>query len=127
MKNKHPSLKCSSNTYRGPEFVPLPSRKGDEVFSLSRSFWYSIEKQGFNVLVHLRRPGNIRGRVMLNVRRAFVALERLDHKMPTAATASSAQPQVRSGASSNSGSHCVPAPVEQSGDGQQISRKEPKP
>jgi hypothetical protein len=65
-------------SYRGPEFVPLPARGGDEVFSLSRSFWYSMDQQGFNVLVRLRRPGNVRGRVMLSVRRAFAAVDRLE-------------------------------------------------
>lgn len=54
-----------------PEFVTLPSRGGDAICGLSRSFWYACEKDGLIKLRRIRRPGNVRGRVLLPVAEAI--------------------------------------------------------
>jgi hypothetical protein len=70
------NITCRPNI--GPELVPLHCRGGDPIFNLSRSFWYSLDGQGFNVLVRLRRPGNVKGKTMLSIPRARSALARLE-------------------------------------------------
>ncbi len=60
-----------------PEFVPLPNRGGDPVCGLSRSFWYSIERDGLIALRRLRRPGQLKGRVLLPVQEAVALVNRL--------------------------------------------------
>ena len=60
------------------EFVPLPSNGRDPVFNLSRSFWYQAEADGLVRLTRIRRPGCIRGRVLLPIAAARAALLRLD-------------------------------------------------
>ena len=48
-----------------PEFFPLPPRGRDLHFSLSRSAYYDLERRGLLRLVRLRKPGNLRGRVLV--------------------------------------------------------------
>lgn len=67
---KHPA-----QTPQQPEFIPLPAKGGDVMFGLSRSFWYNLERAGLLQLTRFRRPGCIRGRVMLPVPQARAALE----------------------------------------------------
>jgi hypothetical protein len=54
----------SALTYR-PEFFPLPSRGRDVHFGFSRSAYYSFERSGQLRLVRVRRPGNVRGKVLV--------------------------------------------------------------
>lgn len=54
-----------------PEFVTLPSRGGDPICGLSRSFWYSCERDGLIKLRRFHRPGKDKGRVLLPVAEAI--------------------------------------------------------
>ena len=60
-----------------PEFVTLPSRGGDAVCNLSRSWWYAAEADGLIRLVRLRKKGGLRGRVLLPVDKAVALIENL--------------------------------------------------
>lgn len=51
-------------TFR-PEFFPLPARGRDPHFGFSRSAYYAFEREGHLRLVRVRRPGNIRGKVLV--------------------------------------------------------------
>ena len=53
-----------------PEFIPMPSRGGDPLFSLSRSAWYNLEVAGLIQFVRVRRPGQVRGKVLIPVAKA---------------------------------------------------------
>ena len=61
-----PSIAQQTGQVRGfmPEFTNLPARGGDAVCGLSRSFWYSAEREGLITLVRTRRPGQVRGRAV---------------------------------------------------------------
>lgn len=50
-----------------PEFFRLPARGPDPIFGLSRSFYYSAEKAGKIRMIRLRKPGSIRGIVLVPV------------------------------------------------------------
>jgi len=69
----------NTNTYNSSclEFVPLPSKGGDPICGLSRSFWYSLESQGEIKLVRIRKPGQLRGRLLLPIRQALATIKRL--------------------------------------------------
>lgn len=47
------------------EFFTLPVKGGDPVCGLSRSFWLDCEARGLIRLIRLRKPGRIRGRVLI--------------------------------------------------------------
>ena len=66
-----------------PEFVTLPSRGGDAVCNLSRSWWYNAEADGLIRLVRLRKKGGIRGRVLLPVDKAVALIESLGAQAAT--------------------------------------------
>ncbi len=66
-----------AKTVSAPELLPIPPKGPDRIFGLSRSWWYGAERDGIIQLVRLRRPGNIRGRVLIPVERARVALEKM--------------------------------------------------
>jgi len=76
-------METPQNTKSHPEFVSLPSRGGDPVCGLSRSFWYSCEQDGLILLRRIRRPGQIRGRVLLPVSEAVSLVNRLGRQKPT--------------------------------------------
>lgn len=61
-----------------PEFIPLPARGGDAVCNLSRSFWLDAEARGMIRLVRLRKPGRVRGRVLLPVNEAISFVRKLN-------------------------------------------------
>lgn len=63
-----------AHVHQQPEFIPLPAKGGDVMFGFSRSFWYNLERAGLLQLTRFRRPGCIRGRVMLPVPQARAAL-----------------------------------------------------
>ena len=60
-----------------PEFVTLKSAGGDPVTGMSRSWWYSAERDGLINLVRIRRPGMIKARVLLPVPQALELVRRL--------------------------------------------------
>lgn len=56
----------SAQTTTGkPEFFPIPQRGPDPFFGLGRSSYYDLEKRGLLRLVRVRKPGNLRGRVLI--------------------------------------------------------------
>lgn len=69
-----PSVANSS----GREFIPLPPVGGDPVCGLSRSYWYSLEREGLIALIRVRKPGQLRGRVLLPIPQAIAALRKLN-------------------------------------------------
>ena len=60
-----------------PEFFPIPPRGPDPHFGISRSSWYDLESRGLLRLVRLRKPGNIRGRVLVPYGAALALFEKL--------------------------------------------------
>jgi len=70
-----------TNTYNSSclEFVPLPSKGGDPICGLSRSFWYNLETEGEIKLVRIRKAGQIRGRLLLPVAQALETVKRLSN------------------------------------------------
>ena len=52
-------------TRPAPEFFPLPQKGLDPYFSLSRSSYYDLEYRGLLKLARLRKPGNLRGKVLV--------------------------------------------------------------
>jgi hypothetical protein len=60
-----------------PEFLALPQRGPDAIFSLGRSSWYDLERRGLVRLVRIRKPGNRFGKVLIPVASARTALLRL--------------------------------------------------
>ena len=66
-----PGLAAPSRTPVRPEFVSLPSRGGDPICGLSKSFWYEAERKGLISLKRIRLPGRIKGRTLLSVRDAI--------------------------------------------------------
>jgi hypothetical protein len=70
-----------NNTYNSSclEFVPLPNKGGDPICGLSRSFWYNLESHGEIKLVRIRKPGQLRGRLLLPVPQALATIKRLSN------------------------------------------------
>jgi hypothetical protein len=60
-----------------PEFFPLPQRGPDPFFSLGRSSYYDLEKRGLLRLVRLRKPGNLRGKVLVPYDETAALIRRL--------------------------------------------------
>lgn len=60
-----------------PEFFPLPQRGQDPYFGLGRSSYYDLEKRGLLRLVRLRKPGNIRGKVLVPYADTMAAVRKL--------------------------------------------------
>ena len=67
IKTTNAPAALSATSSAQPEFLNLPHRGGDPVFGLSRSWWLSSESSGLIRLVRLRKPGGIRGRVLIPV------------------------------------------------------------
>jgi hypothetical protein len=55
----------ASTTAHAPEFFRLPARGLDPHFGLSRTYYYSLERDGLIRMVRLRRPGTIRGTLLV--------------------------------------------------------------
>jgi hypothetical protein len=49
-----------------PEFFPLPQRGQDPHFGIGRSSYYDLERRGMLTFRRLRKPGNVRGRVLIS-------------------------------------------------------------
>lgn len=60
-----------------PEFVAIPTVGGDPVTGLSRSYWYDLEARGLIRLVRIRKPGNVKARVLLPVAAAIAVVRKL--------------------------------------------------
>jgi len=63
-----------------PEFFPLPQRGQDPYFGLGRSSYYDFEKRGLLRLVRLRKPGNLRGKVLVPYADMLAAVRKLSSK-----------------------------------------------
>jgi hypothetical protein len=63
-----------------PEFFQIPPRGGDPHFGVSRSSYYDLEKRGLLRLVRLRKPGNVRGRVLVPYAETAALIRRLSEK-----------------------------------------------
>jgi hypothetical protein len=59
------------------EFFPLPQRGQDPHFGLGRSSYYDLERRGLLRLIRVRKPGNVRGRVLIPYREAAALIRRL--------------------------------------------------
>jgi hypothetical protein len=61
-----------------PEFFPVPPRGPDPWFGLARSSWYDLERRGLLRFVRVRKPGHIRGRVLIPFDEARDAIRQLN-------------------------------------------------
>jgi hypothetical protein len=48
-----------------PESFPLPQRGADPFFGVGRSSYYDLERRGLLKLIRLRKPGQLRGKVLV--------------------------------------------------------------
>lgn len=62
------------------EFIKMPLRGGDAVFSMSRSFWLDAERCGSIQLVRIKKPGRAKGSILLPVAAAREMILRLNKK-----------------------------------------------
>lgn len=60
-----------------PEFFPIPGRGPDPFFGISRSSYYDLERRGLLRLIRVRKPGNIRGRVLVPYAEACALIRQL--------------------------------------------------
>lgn len=60
-----------------PEFFPLPQRAHDPYFGLGRSNYYDLERRGLLRLIRVRKPGNIRGKVLVPFAETSALIRRL--------------------------------------------------
>lgn len=61
-----------------PTFFPLPSRGADPYFGLGRSSYYDFERRGWLSLVRVRKPGNVRGRVLVPYAKMLALMRRFE-------------------------------------------------
>ena len=67
-----------------PEFFPMPQCGLDPHFSIGRSSYYDLERRGLLKLRRLRKPGNLRGRVLIS----YAEVSALVHKLTDEVAAS---------------------------------------
>jgi hypothetical protein len=60
-----------------PEFISMPQKGADPFFGLSRSTFYSLERDGLLRLVRVRRPGHLRGKVLIPFAETAALLQRM--------------------------------------------------
>jgi hypothetical protein len=60
-----------------PEFFPLPPRGLDQWFGIGRSSYYDLERRGLLTFRRLRKPGNVRGRVLISYAEVSALVNRL--------------------------------------------------
>jgi hypothetical protein len=63
-----------------PEFFPLPQVGQDPHFGLGRSSYYDLERRGLLRLVRVRKPGNLRGRVLVPYAETAALIRRFGKK-----------------------------------------------
>ncbi len=68
-----------------PEFFPIPARGPDPFCGICRSSYYDFERRGLLRLVRVRKPGNIRGRVLVPYAEAVQLIRRLSERNAPAA------------------------------------------
>lgn len=68
-----------------PEFFPLPSRGHDPHFGLGRSSYYDLERLGLLRLVRVKKPGNVRGRVLVPYAETGALIRRMAQERQPAA------------------------------------------
>ena len=79
----HPHMSNTANApasmpaFGKPELFPLPQRGQDPHFGLGRSTYYDLERRGILRLVRLRKPGNLRGKVLVPYGAALAAIQKL--------------------------------------------------
>ena len=81
----HSAIQSQARAYL-PEFVTLKPSGGDPITGMSRSWWYSAERDGLIRLHRIRRPGMVKARVLLPVPQALELIRRLN-ETAAAATA----------------------------------------
>lgn len=64
-------------TRQPPESFQIPPRGPDPHFGLSRSSYYDLERRGLLQLRRVRKPGNIRGRVLVPYAETAALIRRL--------------------------------------------------
>jgi hypothetical protein len=89
-KTSNASAALSATSSVTPEFLNLPKRGGDPIFGLSRSWWLASETSGLIRLVRLRKPGGIRGRVLIPVQTGRELIARLSATSETKGGATNA-------------------------------------
>jgi hypothetical protein len=60
-----------------PEFFPIPKRGVDPFFGLGRSSYFDLERRGLLRLIRVRKPGQIRGKLLIPFAETAVLLRRL--------------------------------------------------
>jgi hypothetical protein len=60
-----------------PEYIRLPVRGHDPFFGLSRSMWYELENRGVIRMVRIRKPGRVRGIVLIPYEQGREAVRKL--------------------------------------------------
>ena len=60
-----------------PEFFPIPPKGQDQWFGIGRSSYYDLERRGLLTLRRLRKPGNLRGRVLISYAEVSALVNRL--------------------------------------------------
>jgi hypothetical protein len=60
-----------------PEFFPIPQKGADSFFGLGRSSYYDLERRGLLRLVRVRKPGQVRGKVLIPFEETAACLRKL--------------------------------------------------
>ena len=60
-----------------PEFFPIPPKGQCQWFGSGRSSYYDLERRGLLTLRRLRKPGNLRGRVLISYAEVSALVNRL--------------------------------------------------
>lgn len=66
-----------SAVYCPVEFFPLPARGQDKHFGLGRTYYYDLERRGLLRMVRLRKPGQVRGKVLVPYAETAALIRRL--------------------------------------------------
>ena len=84
MSTKHRTQPARENVERllrqmatPPESFPLPQRGPDPHFGLGRTNFYDLEKRGLLRLIRVRKPGNVRGKVLVPYAETAALIRRL--------------------------------------------------
>ncbi len=72
-----PGKKSTDRISIAPEFFPLPQRGHDPHLGLGRSSYYELEKRGLLRLIRVRKPGNVRGKVLIPFAEAVALIRSL--------------------------------------------------
>lgn len=85
VNNQPENPHASSPVQCTPEWFPLPARGYDRHFGLGRSSFYDLERRGLLRLVRIKKPGNVRGKVLVPYAETAALIRRLSNEgKPTA-------------------------------------------